>query len=1111
MSKLIKFRSVYLTLIMFILLSCIALASPQITVNQSFVKLKEYSSESDSFIIYANNFNPNENITLKITIDGNDIVNDLGNIFFTIYTDANGSGQATFKPKLDSYAGRVNINITSPAEYSKYSLRTKDTDESAGLTIERVKRQSRTVNGHAVNFDLYYTNQSIEYVNNTYGQGDLVDVNEILIAAADSYVQQAGTWGFNKHLGTDYDPDNTIQIYANDGKHYYHKEALYKGIFLQGYPGTLQNSYQRIINNYPLNLKYQNYYVSEAVHVGHEHFHFIEYSYSSQKDIPKWDYVKGGWYFEGMARFIETIIDPSGTNQPNSLFFSADRGADVNNLMKYPNEVLTVDKNTYGHALLWGFLYNRTYGDISVFEKILDKFTAAGNNPEKDGPQAISNVLSSVPGYYKDFEDLIVAFWTAVYEKDFYWEGKNWSKYLDNVQFRSTLNVTKTKTASTGGDVLNRWAAEFVRLNFSSDVSTAKIKFIRDDTKVNFKPRIILKSGTSYQVIDFDMGDYYGNLFGFYYDFLGNKTAEKTISNIQSYDDIVVIVTNAGQTGSDFGYTLTAESADWISRQLRINNTGDAELKVDSVYSPQPWLSFSNTSLSVQPGVPKNITVTIDKNKIRATDYSGQLYIHSNDPSQSTISVPVLFSYFDILGLTHWNYGKIGSMWQAKTDIEANETSAVEFILDWPENANISLNMMSPSGINYSETTNAENFTFTDGHPKVMMFEYPQNGTWIVRVNGGEDAHGMEFRVEAKTIPSDVLPTEINFSDARLNYISTCKNEEQGLRVLMKGDQANATSQIINIAEVTNQSIKAFLAGLVIPNGKLWLSLPKNDVSIDPIFAQTEAAQILLDADVKLKRADQDGWTQIVQDSYNYWDSLIQNTSYYNKVTSNSNWYYPEFTARRDIIPGNVSVRSLTCDVYFDNFTLLADTEIEEAWADYGGYGLNDSEMSDVNSKLEIWKEYINNESDNLIEPELINLINYDDNFSDFRRVYVSLVLAQWYKNLDRDNLMFADLIDSENLTAFNLNTPFNKTYWQEKSYQNLYNGTLDLPSGNFNFQWYGGIDFSNLAISPVIGIEGDELPPEGIDYDLLNTLEDAINERSNKSKDINKEQKEVL
>ena len=65
-------------------------------------------------------------------------------------------------------------------------------------------------------------------------------------------------------------------------------------------------------------------------------------------------------------------------------------------------------------TIVYGTFVSASGEDISVFERILDQFTSAGNNPIKDGPAEITYVL-----------------WTAVLTKNFTWAGEDWGTYFN--------------------------------------------------------------------------------------------------------------------------------------------------------------------------------------------------------------------------------------------------------------------------------------------------------------------------------------------------------------------------------------------------------------------------------------------------------------------------------------------------------------------------------------------------------------------------------------------------------------------------------------------------------------------------------------------------------
>ncbi len=516
----------------------------------------------------------------------------------------------------------------------------------------------------------------------------------------------------------------------------------------------------------------------------------------------------------------------------------------------------------------------------------------------------------------------------------------------------------------------------------------------------------------------------------------------------------------------------------WVNvrKQITITNNGDDALTVTSVSTGKNWATVSPTSFTgvnkIPAGQSRTINITIDAFYLNSR-LSGKnketfnVQVKSDDPDEPVKNIPVtvdikryihLFSSTDIASLEQ------GEMYEANMPMEFKETENFEVSLDWSTDDDLDLIITDPDGTNH---------TATDGHPENITIVNPINGTWLIWVNATTVEDNVTFTVTAKPYSSDTANESISYKDTRLNYVSTCSQQEQGLKTVMRSIKAGVGETSINITNATNQALDAFMVGLLIPNHKQFVALQKGAVDIHSTFARTETAQILLEADVKLKSADKQEWVKVINDSYNYWDSLISGTSYYSKITSQTDWYYPEFAAYRNIVPeivlGNgtiIDAENNSCSIFLTNITFDVVGNITVAYLDYSDWGLTSEEVQDIESKLVIWRDYIQNLSENNNVPALKSYVNNNANFSDFRRVASSLALAQWYKTLDKNAVLFGDLIDTENITALDLNVSYNETYWIDQSNQYLYAATLNLPSGNFNKDWWGGITLGNFGVT---------------------------------------------
>lgn len=90
---------------------------------------------------------------------------------------------------------------------------------------------------------------------------------------------------------------------------------------------------------------------------------------------------------------------------------------------------------------------------------------------------------------------------------------------------------------------------------------------------------------------------------------------------------------------------------------------------------------------------------------------------------------------------------------------------------------------------------------------------------------------------------------------------------------------------------------------------------------------------------------------------------------------------------------------------------------------------------------------------------------------SNLRYVYASVALAQWYKTLDRSQILFGNIIDSNDIYTYDLNISFDKAYWEQQSNQritdNISFNTCFKQGWTSCYSWIrGGVVYVNLNIN---------------------------------------------
>ncbi len=454
-------------------------------------------------------------------------------------------------------------------------------------------------------------------------------------------------------------------------------------------------------------------------------------------------------------------------------------------------------------------------------------------------------------------------------------------------------------------------------------------------------------------------------------------------------------------------------------------------------------------------------------------NYNGEVQVFSNAQGNSTIAIPFSISKFASQGLDEANEGTLLALsrrqpgaqgiYQSKLFIDPNETDNLEILFNLLTDAGISFTITRPDGSNITGSSIASN-------PNSTIFENPQNGTWIITLNTTA-TDDVDFSIETTPFPSDNPATGINFSDVRIGYIDTCSvPNTAGLRIAMRATENNTAP--INATNATDMASNAFLTALVTPNDKLTVNLPPNEVIIDDTFAQTQLADVLLTADVALKKENAAEFEQVLEQACNNWTATINQTTYYPKIKNA--FHCPSFSARRTIVISNATLNGTECDAYVSGVQLKILETVDGVWADYSSYGLTQNETDDANSKLPAWKSTLQNLFDTADVPVLNTKANTNATYADLRRVSASIAMAHWYKQLPRENLLLADLIDSENITAVGVNRTFNESYWVAQSYQKLFTTDLNLTNGNFTFDFYGGVAFDNVTTTTIGNISSE-------------------------------------
>ncbi len=408
---------------------------------------------------------------------------------------------------------------------------------------------------------------------------------------------------------------------------------------------------------------------------------------------------------------------------------------------------------------------------------------------------------------------------------------------------------------------------------------------------------------------------------------------------------------------------------------------------------------------------------------------------------------------------------KHGQLWSTKLNVQDFDNKKLTVDLTWDTSDTLDLFLISPSGQQYTnENTGSIN-------PRKIHMDNASSGIWTIKVNGTNvnlKGHS-DFNVitSKETLPNSP-PGGINFTFAQLNYISACNSTSEGLTVVLKGE-TNSSKPIVDITNKTNLTSNAFLTGLIIPNAKMLVNLPLGRVDLDPILARTETGRVMLDADIKLKFSMYN--TQEAKDKYKNitqeWFSFLEQSPYINEIKGSGYDGAFQWESRQWVSPNSLKAEGEGCKIFLTNATLRVQSLLRWAHSNIDGYNLRQEAKDDVKNRFDSWRSNLTKWlNDNAARTEAA--VNSESQYDDLRYVYASVALAQWYKTLDRSQVLFGNIINSNDIYSTNLNISFDENYWKpltnQRITENIYLNSCFKQGSSGCYVWiFGGVSYVNL------------------------------------------------
>ncbi len=202
--------------------------------------------------------------------------------------------------------------------------------------------------------------------------------------------------------------------------------------------------------------------------------------------------------------------------------------------------------------------------------------------------------------------------------------------------------------------------------------------------------------------------------------------------------------------------------------------------------------------------------------------------------------------------------------------------------------------------------------------------------------------------------------------------------------------------------------------GLALPNEMFWANLnpTEPDRIVEKELANTDTGRIMLEADLQMKRdfskyenpcqyqIGRDYWKlldekrdDLAESLYQQYPTQLKNSSNINFAAAIRNW----------IVPGQIYVLEDDEGFFIVNYSLDINQEPAENYSSVSLTEIDPSSLSEscrdsLNRCAIEYGRYAAQLQEKMILPLVVEEVNQEERYSDLRRVYAALAVAQWYK-----------------------------------------------------------------------------------------------------------------
>lgn len=300
----------------------------------------------------------------------------------------------------------------------------------------------------------------------------------------------------------------------------------------------------------------------------------------------------------------------------------------------------------------------------------------------------------------------------------------------------------------------------------------------------------------------------------------------------------------------------------------------------------------------------------------------------------------------------------------------------------------------------------------------------------------------------------------VDFSTLELRYLSDTYQGGSGVQYAFSAQPGPADQPSYGGRSAALLASDAFFVWLELPTSSFTVNLNPDEPNriIDAKFGQTDAGRVLLEADLQMKKYVAKLIHPDTPAGAQYWAALSGDT----KCVSMRQW----------IVPAPATVREDNGQLYILDAPLQVkmETDYVKTAGAGGTAGCTGQSQADTTHNEQVYRS--------TILPQVEKAVNTAPEFADLRRVYVSRVAAQWYRERSRTKTTaYGDLVDKGNVSNWPSRTPWTPKEVFDQYVQSYtrgeFNVTHTTQDGNVirtDTYVYGGVDFSNIPRTKLAG-----------------------------------------